>query len=178
MLQTQLDQLRQSGADTGHTEFAARMVRALTEAATALAALPDDDGFWRDRPDRQVSPYNLHCHAAERLRRDPGDRAARWSMVALALALGANDGGLEHLGPEIAADPAVVADAVVIADWIWEQIGLDPTGDLRALCAQADRPALEALARTADGTAARTALRVLDGGSFIDWAAVDPGAAS
>lgn len=36
--------------------------------------------------------------------------------MALALARGANDGGISFLGPGIASDPAVVADALVIAD--------------------------------------------------------------
>ncbi|WP_189925451.1 hypothetical protein [Kitasatospora xanthocidica] len=166
MTQAHIDQLRQSGSETGHVEFAERMVRALTDDLAALDALPRDDGFWRGWANDRATIGKLRDYATGRLDRDPSDRVARWALVALALGGGANDGGLSLLGPEIGADPTVVADAVVIADWVVRQIGLDATPELREACGHADRRTLEALARTDGGQAASIALRVLDGNPF------------
>ncbi|MGW4378349.1 hypothetical protein [Kitasatospora sp. NPDC004531] len=166
MTQAVIDSLRQSGSDTGHAEFAERMVRALSDGLSALEALPRDDEFWRGWANDRATIHKLDSYARAQSDRDPADRVARWAGVALALAGGTNDGGLSLLGPEIAADPAVVADALVIADWVARGIGFDLTRDLRAVFEWADRQALEDLARTDDGQAARTALHVLDGGSF------------
>ncbi|MFJ9460818.1 hypothetical protein ACIRST_37840 [Kitasatospora sp. NPDC101447] len=166
MNQPKIEQLRQSGFDTGHAEFAERMVRALCDGLSALEALPRDDEFWRGWANDRVTIHKLHDYADEQLVRDPANRVARWALVALALAYGANDGGLSLLGPEVATDPAVVADALVIADWVAQEIGFDLTPELREVFGWADRQALEELARTDDGQAAQTALRVLDGGSF------------
>lgn len=160
MSERQIDSLRRSGHDTGHAEFAERMVRALNDGLRVLDALPRDDVFWRGWANDRATIHKLGALAEERLRHDPSDRTARWTLVALALAFGANDGGLSLLGPEIAADPTVVADALVIADWVGQQIGLDLTDELRDACAWADRDALESLARAEGGDAARAALRV------------------
>ncbi|MEU8776504.1 hypothetical protein [Streptomyces sp. NPDC048606] len=162
MSQNEVDALRQAGDDTGHREFAERMVRALSDGFQVLENLPRDDEFWRGWANDHVTVHKLDALAIERLARDPADRTARWTLVALALAHGANDGGLALLGPEIAADPTVVADALVIADWIGQEIGLDLTTELREACAWADRDALESLARTERGEAAQAALRVLE----------------
>lgn len=162
MSQNEIDVLRRSGCDTGHPEFAERMVRALNDGLRVLEALPRDDVFWRGWANDHATIYKLGVLAAERLRHDPADRTARWTLVALALAGGANDGGLSLLGPEIAADPTIVADALVIADWVGQEIGLDLTAELREACAWADRDALESLARAEGGEAARAALRVLE----------------
>ncbi|MFJ7780768.1 hypothetical protein [Streptomyces yangpuensis] len=161
MSQKETDALRRAGRDTGHSEFAERLVRALGEGMLALEALPRDDEFWRGWANDRATPLKLDAFATERLALDPTDRTARWALVALALARGANDGGMALLGPEIATDPAVVADALAIADWVGQEIGLDLVPDLRAACARADPDALKALARTEQGAAARTALRIL-----------------
>ncbi|MFF3068935.1 hypothetical protein ACFVSN_02040 [Kitasatospora sp. NPDC057904] len=166
MRSPEIDRLRRSGSDTGHAEFAERMVRALNDGLSSLEELPRDDGFWRGWANGRVTAHKLQAYAGERLDRDPGDRVARWALVALALARGASDGGLSFLGPGVAGDPAAVADALVIADWVGPEIGLDLTRELRVVFGWADRQALEELARTGDGQAARTALRVLDGGSL------------
>nr|WSX47538.1 hypothetical protein OG409_00170 [Streptomyces sp. NBC_00974]WSX54318.1 hypothetical protein OG409_38740 [Streptomyces sp. NBC_00974] len=162
MSQNEVDALRQAGDDTGHREFAERMVRALSDGLQALENLPRDNEFWRGWANGDITVHKLSALAADRLQRDPADRTARWALVALALAHGANAGGLPLLGPEIAADPTVVADALVIADWIGQEIGLDLTAELGEACAWADRDALELLARTEGGEAARTALAVLE----------------
>ncbi|MGW6982407.1 hypothetical protein ACWGE1_23705 [Streptomyces sp. NPDC054932] len=156
------DRLRQSGRDTGHAEFAERMVQALQDGLGALEALPRRDEFWRGWANDRATIHKLGVFAAGRLQRDASDRTARWTLVALALAHGANDGGLPLLGPEVAADPAVVADALVIADWVRQEIGFDLTTELREVCACADRAALESLARAERREAARAALRVLE----------------
>ncbi|CAM5677980.1 hypothetical protein SAVIM338S_07239 [Streptomyces avidinii] len=138
------------------------MVRALSDGLQALENLPRGDEFWRGWANDHAMAHKLNALVAERLQGDPADRNARWTLVALALAHGANDGGLPLLGPEIAADPTVVADALVIADWVGREIGLDLTAELREACAWADRSELEALARTEGGEAARAALAVLE----------------
>ncbi|MFK0016291.1 hypothetical protein [Streptomyces sp. NPDC091027] len=162
MSQNEVDALRQAGSDTGHREFAERMVRALSDGLQILEALPRDEDFWRGWANEHATVHKLGAHAADRLQRDPADRTARWALVALALARGASDGGLPLLGPEIAADPALVADALVIADWVGQELGLDLTPELREVCAWADRDTLKALAKTEGGDAARAALRVLE----------------
>ncbi|MFZ3474900.1 HEAT repeat domain-containing protein [Streptomyces sp. 4.24] len=161
MSQNQVDALRRSGSATGHPEFAERMVEALQEGFRVLEALPPEDAFWRGWANGHATVHKLGVLAEERLRRDPADRTARWTLVALALAHGANDGGLSLLGPAIADDPTVVADALVIADWAGQEIGLDLTAELREACGWADRSALESLGRAEGGEAARRALRVL-----------------
>ncbi|MFG2339808.1 hypothetical protein [Streptomyces yangpuensis] len=161
MSQKEIDALRRAGHDTGHCEFAERLVRALAEGMRALDALPRDDEFWRGWANDRATTLKLDVFATERLSRDPTDSTARWALVALALADGASDGGLALLGPAIAADPAVVADALAIADWVGQEIGLDLMPDVRAAGACADPDALEALARTEEGAAARAVLRVL-----------------
>ncbi|MEU6212164.1 hypothetical protein ABZ891_19985 [Streptomyces sp. NPDC047023] len=162
MSRNEVDALRQAGADTGHREFAERMVRALREGLQALENLPGEDEFWRGWANDHVTVHKLGAFVTERLERDPADRMVRWALVALALARGASDGGLPLLGPVIAADSAVVADAFVIADWVGQEAGLDLTAELREACAWADRDALETLARTEAGEAAQAALRVLE----------------
>ncbi|MFZ3492359.1 hypothetical protein ACODT5_03805 [Streptomyces sp. 5.8] len=162
MSQNEFDVLRQAGDSTGHREFAERMVRALSDGLQALEDLPRDDEFWQGWANGDITVHKLNALTSERLHRDPADRTARWTLVALALAHGANDGGLPLLGPEIAAYPTVVADALVIADWIGQEIGLDLTAELREACAWADRSELELLARTEGGEAARAALAVLE----------------
>ncbi|WP_331737838.1 hypothetical protein [Streptomyces sp. NBC_01276] len=165
MSQNEVDALRRSGYDTGHPEFAERMVWALNDGLRVLEALPRDDAFWHGWANGHATIYKLDVFTAERLKRDPADRTARWTLVALALARGANDGGLSLLGPDIAADPTTVADALVIADWVGKEIGLDLTPELREVCGWADRDALELLARAEAGEAARAALRVLGPGA-------------
>ncbi|MBB4794460.1 hypothetical protein [Streptomyces nodosus] len=141
MIEELADRLRQCGEDTGHPEFAARMAHALEAVVADLQALPRDDA---------PTVLDLYRYVKERLARNPEDSAARWGLVALSLVHGANDGGLSLLGPEIAADPAIVADAVTIADWVFQEIGFDLTRELREACSYADRRALEAPARTND----------------------------
>ncbi|AWZ07249.1 hypothetical protein DRB96_24795 [Streptomyces sp. ICC1] len=162
MSQNQVDALRRAGSATGHPEFAERMVEALREGFRVLEALPPEDAFWRGWANGHATVHKLGVLAEERLRRDPADRTARWTLVALALAHGANDGGLSLLGPAIADDPTVVADALVIADWAGQEIGLDLTAELREACGWGDRNALESLGRVEGGEAARVALRVLE----------------
>ncbi|MFI5808497.1 hypothetical protein [Streptomyces sp. NPDC051561] len=162
MSQNEVGTLRRAGDDTGHREFAERMAGALSDGLQALENLTRDDEFWQGWANGDITVHKLNALAADRLQRDPADRTARWTLVALALAHGANDGGLPLLGPEITADPTVVADALVIADWIGQEIGLDLTDELRAVFARADRHALELLAQTEGGEAARAALAVLE----------------
>ncbi|MFE4265409.1 hypothetical protein [Streptomyces sp. NPDC056883] len=161
MSQNEVDALRQAGNDTGHPEFAERMVRVLRDGLRVLEGLPRDDVFWGGWANHHATIHKLGVLAAERLQRDPADRTARWTLVALALARGSNDGGLSLLGPDIATDPTIVADALVIADWVGKEIGLDLTAELREACAWADRDALESLAQAEAGEPARAALRVL-----------------
>ncbi|MFF7994722.1 hypothetical protein ACFZDG_33735 [Kitasatospora xanthocidica] len=167
MIQAHIDQLRQSGSETGHVEFAEHMVRALTDGLSALDAPPRDDGFWRGWADDQATIGKLRDDATGRLDRDPSGREARWALGVRELGGGANDGGLSFLGPEIGADPTVVTDAVVIADRVVRQIGLAVTQELREACGHADRRTLEALAHTDGGRAASIAPRVLDGSPFV-----------
>lgn len=72
----------------------------------APEALPRDDELWRGWANDRATTLKPDAFASERLPLDPTDRAARWALVALALAHGANDGGMALLGPEAAADPA------------------------------------------------------------------------
>ncbi|KOG21267.1 MULTISPECIES: hypothetical protein [Streptomyces] len=168
MFEELADQLRQYGVDTGHQEFAARTARALEAVVADLQALPREDSFRRCWSNERATVIDLYRYVNERLVRNPQDSAARRALVALSLVHGANDGGLSLLGPEIAADPAIVADAVTIADWVFKEIGFDLTPELREACSHADRQALEALARTDNAGAARAALRVLGGGTIRD----------
>ncbi|MFG2753911.1 hypothetical protein [Streptomyces xanthophaeus] len=149
------------------------MVRALNDGLRVLEALPRDDMFWRGWANDHATIYKLDVFTAERLKRDPADQTARWTLGARAR--GANDGGLSLLGPDIAADPTVVADAFVIAGWVGKEIGLDLTPELREVCGWADRDALEALARAEAGEAARAAVRVLEPGPLATRAPADRG---
>lgn len=162
MHHTEFVSLLRAGDEIGHRAFAERIVRALRAGMAVLDALPCDDPFWRGWGNDRVTMFTLAAYATARLERDPADRTA-WSLVALALAHGDNDGGLPLLGPEIAADASVTSGALVIADRIAQHIGFDLSFELREVCAQADRGALEALAGTVGGSAARRALHVLDG---------------
>lgn len=136
-------------------------MRALADGLTALDALPRGDTFWSGWANDHPTVHKLSDYAREQIRRDPMNRTARWALVALELAHGANDGGLSLLGPEIAADPAAVADAFVIADWVAQEIGFDLLPELRDACSWADPHALETLAQTDHGDAARRAIRTL-----------------
>lgn len=129
-----MERLRESGDRTGYPELAARLVEALRGGLAELEAVPRDDPFWGGWANERATGTKLAEYARERLERDPADDAARWVLVALALAQGASDGGLPLLAPLIAEDRAVVADAFAIADWVGQEIGLDLTGELRAVC--------------------------------------------
>ncbi|MEU7123463.1 hypothetical protein [Streptomyces zaomyceticus] len=156
------DLLRQYGEETGHPHFAARMASVLEATVTDLQTLPRDRTMRHCRSSEGATVLDLYRYVNERLARNPQDSTARWALIALSLVHGANDGGLSLIGPEIAADPATVADAITIADWVLQEIGLDLARELREACSHADRQALEALARTDGGEAARAALKALD----------------
>ncbi|MFG2839925.1 hypothetical protein ACGFZH_40075 [Streptomyces zaomyceticus] len=162
MIQELGDLLRQYGEETGNPHFGARMASVLEAAVTSLLALPRDHASRHCRSNDRAAVLDLYRYVNERLACNPQDTTARWALIALSLALGANDGGLSLIGPEIAADPAIVADVITIADWVLQEIGLDLTRELREACSHADRQALEALARTDGGEAARVALKALD----------------
>lgn len=163
-LATCVDLLRRAGNDVGHPDLAERLVRALEDGVATLDALPRDDAFWIGWANTDATLFKLHDHASLRLAADPGDRPARWALIALALAHGGNDGGLPLLAPLVAADPAAAADAVAIAEWVWEEIGLNNAADLRAVLSAADRVALEDAARRDPAARElRIALSVLDG---------------
>ncbi|WP_189819424.1 hypothetical protein [Streptomyces olivaceoviridis] len=153
---------RQAGRSTSHVEFAERMVRKLSEGLRALEALPRDDEFWHGWANDHATTHKLGAFAAELLDRDPTDPTARWALVALALAHGANGGGLSLPGPQIAGDPTAVADALVIADWVGQEIGFDLTAELREVCAWADLDRLESPARAEGGETAQAASRALE----------------
>jgi hypothetical protein len=161
--------LRQTAAATGHVPFGERMAAALQEGLSELDALPRDDVFWRGWSNHRATATKLHDYASKRLEQNPADRVARWALVALSLAYGANDGGLHPLGPEIAVDPTVVVDALVIADWIGQEFGFDLTSVLREVFARADRTALEELAhpggREINGVSTRWSSRLSAPGS-------------
>ncbi|WP_328489925.1 hypothetical protein [Streptomyces zaomyceticus] len=130
---------------------------------TDLQTLPRDRTMRHCRSSEGTTVLDLYRYryVNERLARNPQDSTARWALIALSLVHGANDGGLSLIGPEIAADPATVADAITIADWVLQEISLDLARELREACSHADRQALEALARTDGGEAARAALKAL-----------------
>ncbi|MEU4681091.1 hypothetical protein [Micromonospora sp. NPDC023737] len=136
-----------------------------------LDALPRTDDFWSGKANDRATIYKLVDYAQARVDRDADDRLASRTLVALALRYGDNDGGLPYLTSEVAADPTAVGDAVIAAYWIWSQIGLDTTYELRRTLSAADRAALTGLARCRQGwtaVAARIALDVLAGGSLED----------
>ncbi|MER7335699.1 MULTISPECIES: hypothetical protein [unclassified Micromonospora] len=131
-----------------------------------LVALPRSDDFWAGRANDRLTIFKLDEYARRRVDRDPNDLRASRTLVALGLRYGANDGGLPYLTAEVAADPEAVGDAVIVAHWIWLEIGLDTTHELRRTLSAADRVALAALAQNRQdwiGVAARIALDVMDG---------------
>jgi hypothetical protein len=163
------DSLRATAHEVGHPEIAERLVTTLRAALAALDALPRTDEFWAGWANDRPTIAKLSEYATGRLDHDPDDRLAGRALVALALSYGVNDGGLPYLTAEVAADAAVVGDAVIAAQWIWSQIGLDTTYELRRTLSAADRTVVERLARDRLGwtaVAARVALDVLDGASL------------
>ncbi|MFF8909709.1 hypothetical protein [Streptomyces olivaceoviridis] len=52
-----------------------------------------------------------------------------------------------------------MADALVIAGWVGQEIGFDLTAELREVCACAELDRLESLARAEGGDTAQAALR-------------------
>ncbi|MBC6458008.1 hypothetical protein [Actinomadura sp. HBU206391] len=163
------DSLRAAANAVGHPDTADRLVTTLRAALAALDALPRTDEFWAGWANDRPTITKLWEYARYRLDRDPDDRLAGRTLVALALSYGANDGGLPHLTAEVTADATVVGDAVIAAQWIWSQIGIDTTYELRRTLSAADRAAVERLAREHQGwaaVAARIALDVLDGASL------------
>ncbi|MBF6469613.1 hypothetical protein IU427_31255 [Nocardia beijingensis] len=156
-----VDSLRQSGQEAGCPAFAERMVQVLLDGLRSLDELPRDDPFWQ-KTNHVTTVYKLQKYAQQRLEHTPEDRAARWALVAIDLAFGANDGGLSWLGPMIADDVAVADAAVIIANWVAELIGPDASDALRAACAWADSNRLRALARTDYSPAIHRILALLD----------------
>lgn len=155
-----------TGFGVGHPDVVERFTTPLRATWADMEALVRTDPFragqWNDR----ATVGKLRAYAGERFRRDPGDRAAGRTLAALDLHYSANEAGLPYLAPELAAEPAVVGDAVVAARWIWEEAGVDATPALRQALAGVDRDALAGLTRGAPGwtaTAARIAVHVLDG---------------
>ncbi|GAA2111160.1 hypothetical protein [Actinomadura alba] len=160
------DSLRATAHAVGHPDLAERLVSTLRAAMAALDALPRTDDFWAGWANDRPTITKLSEYAGARLDRDPDDFLAGRTLVALALSYGANDGGLPYLTAELAADAAAVGDAVIAAQWIWSEIGLDTTYELRRTLSAADRTVVERLTRDGQGwtaVAARIALDVLDG---------------
>ncbi|MEW2355359.1 hypothetical protein [Spirillospora sp. NPDC029432] len=162
-----VEDLRAAGDRVGEPRLADRLARALAGGAAELDALPREDPFWQGWANDLATLAKLGAYARRRLDRDRRDHAARWTLIALDLARGADDAGLPLIAPELAADVRRVADAVALARWVWEEIGIDTCPALRRALGRADRPALERLARRPPGDragdAARTALLVLAG---------------
>lgn len=126
--------LREAGREARCSDLTERLVVALGGGVRMLDEVP------RDNPRRPgtngvVTLHKLHRHAVQRLEAAPADHAARWVLVAIDLACGANDGGLSWMGPLIAADPTVVDDAIAIANVVENLIGLDASEALREACA-------------------------------------------
>ncbi|WP_046776799.1 hypothetical protein [Streptomyces yangpuensis] len=78
MSRKEIDALRRAGHDTGHSEFAERLVRALGENIRALEALPRDDEFRRGWADLYAlealarTGQGAAARAALRILRTPG----------------------------------------------------------------------------------------------------------
>ncbi|RSM46253.1 hypothetical protein DMB66_49735 [Actinoplanes sp. ATCC 53533] len=161
-----------TGFGVGHPDVVERFTTPLRAIWADMEALPRTDPFWTGQWNDRATVSKLRAYASERLRRDPTDRAAGRTLAALDLHYGANEAGLPYLAPELDAEPAVVGDAVVAAQWIWEQTGVDTTHALRRALADVDRGALTDLTRGGRGwtaTAARVAMHIL-GGLDLDTA--------
>jgi hypothetical protein len=160
------DFLTATARKVGHSDIAARLVTPLRITWGDLDALPRTEGFWSRQMNHRATIHKLEEYARQRVDHDPADRMASRTLVAVALNYGANDGGLPYLTPEVAADPTAVGDAVIVAFWIWHEIGLDTTFDLQQTLSAVDQRALAALARNELGwttVAAHIALDVLGG---------------
>lgn len=167
-----VDSVRETAREIGRPDLAERLVGPLCASMAALDALPRTDPFWTGRANNRATIHKLYDHARERVARDPSDRLASRTLVALDLHHGANDFGMTHLAVEAAEELSAVGDAVLIAHLVSFRLGLDPTFDLRKTLAGVDRTALAALAHKHTGwtgTAARIALDVL-GGTCLDEA--------
>ncbi|OKI42376.1 hypothetical protein A6A27_13840 [Micromonospora sp. CB01531] len=161
--------LRDTAEAVGHPDIVERLVAPLRVTMGDLAALPRSDDFWSGRANDRLTIFKLEEYARRRVDRDPYDRLAGRTLVALALRYGANDGGLPYIAAEVAADPKAVGDAVIVAHWICSEIGLDTTHDLRRALSGADRAALVDLAQSHQGwigVAAGIALNVMAGASL------------
>ncbi|QBS38846.1 hypothetical protein [Nocardia sp. CS682] len=157
-----VESLNETGRAAECPQFTDRLVAALLDGLRALDALPRNDPFWRST-NGIATLTKVRNHAAQRLRAAPEDGAARWVLVAAEVAVGGDDGGLAWLGPLIAADAALVDDAVTIADILENLIGSDASQALRLACSGVDREQLRHIARTEGNAAAQRVLALFDG---------------
>ncbi|GII59278.1 hypothetical protein Pth03_76670 [Planotetraspora thailandica] len=165
------DFLRDTAETVGHPDILERLVTPLRTTMEDLAALPRSDDFWAEQANDRSTIFKLDEYARRRIDRDPNDRRASRTLVALALRYGANDGGLPYLTAEVAADSEAVGDAVIVAHWIWSEVGLDTAQELRRTLSAADPVALAGLAENHQGwvgVAARVALDVMAGASLYE----------
>ncbi|MEE6261929.1 hypothetical protein [Plantactinospora sonchi] len=167
-----LRELRREGVAVDAPDFVARLVRAVETVVRDLDALPRTDPFWANTNGR-ATWHKVSRYCEERLARDPGDQAARWTLLAQDLE-GGLCSGLDLLAGELATRPELVVDVVATAEWVWLRVGVSPWAALRRVLdglPPASRAALTRLAGSSDertGRAARAALAVLAGRPFAD----------
>ena len=128
---------REVPADPGMDAGLVRAVRQHLRAGLArVAAIPRTDPFWVGTNGEPSLTKVERLHEA-RLRADPGDVEARWTLFALVVAHAANDFGAPYLEPLIGTDPDALPMLRVAARWVRDATGYDTSAGLQALEARA-----------------------------------------